>query len=284
MKQATWAALILAAGIFSTRAAGTPDAENGRQLFTKVCATCHGTDGEGRVVGGQPFPTIAGLPSWYVEQQLRNFQTDVRGAHGRDSMGLLMRPIARSIESTQMVADVAAYIGKLRRAHPGRTVEDIVIRKQGEALIGRARESSGRAEEITIEVAGGGVVTVSRAEIQKLAKVSLEHGATLYQKVCASCHGQKFEGSLDPAIRAPSQRPLCDWYMLRQLKNFSAGIRGTNPKDAGGAKMVPIAKDVLRDMGASLNLSQEEASASVVAYIFASRDLPEAAPVATAKP
>ena len=271
--------IALMASVLSAMAA---EADKGKLLFSKICATCHGGRGEGRTMGGQSFPTIAGLPAWYVELQLQNFRQDVRGAHGGDTLGLLMRPIARSVKSEQAVKDVATYIEQLPRAHPSRTVEEIVILKDGNPLVGVTKPKSD--QEIIVQVAGSGEVTVQKSAIQKLSRVNLEHGATLYKNVCAACHGDKFQGNPDPNIKAPSHKPLGDWYMLKQLQNFSSGVRGTHAKDVGGAKMVPIAKNVLKDMAASLKISQEEASASVVAYIFASREQADASLPVSKKP
>ena len=41
-------------------------------IFQNLCATCHGTKGEGKAE--VKSPSIASLPAWYVERQLENFQ------------------------------------------------------------------------------------------------------------------------------------------------------------------------------------------------------------------
>lgn len=70
------------------------------------------------------------------------------------------------------------------------------------------------------------------------AKGDLKVGATLY-KQCAACHGDKGQGM--KALNAPKIAGQEDWYLIRQIKNFKEGIRGTNPKDVYGAQMRPMA-------------------------------------------
>jgi cytochrome c oxidase subunit II len=83
-------------------------------------------------------------------------------------------------------------------------------------------------------------------------------GKTLYM-LCATCHGQKAEGML--ALNSPRLNTLSDWYMLRQLQNFKAGIRGTHPKDIYGMQMAPMA----------MALADEQAMKDVIAYILSLR-------------
>lgn len=79
-------------------------------------------------------------------------------------------------------------------------------------------------------------------------------GKALYG-TCAACHGQNGEGM--EALNAPKLAGQQDWYLLRQLQNFKAGIRGTNPKDTYGMQMAPMAQ----------TLANDAAMADVVAYI-----------------
>ncbi|MAP94980.1 MAG: hypothetical protein CMK07_08530 [Ponticaulis sp.] len=81
-----------------------------------------------------------------------------------------------------------------------------------------------------------------------------EVGAALYQP-CALCHGQQAEG--DQNMGGPSLTGQDPWYLKLQLENFKSGLRGANPKDQAGARMMPMAR-VLVD---------EQAIDDVVAYI-----------------
>lgn len=73
--------------------------------------------------------------------------------------------------------------------------------------------------------------------------------------VCGSCHGQKAEGIV--AMNAPRLAGQNDWYLVTQLKNYKAGIRGQHPKDVFGKQMAPMANMLTDD--AAIN--------NVVAYI-----------------
>lgn len=79
--------------------------------FTSLCAMCHGLKGEGNQTLGAP--AIAGLPSWYIENQLTKFRTDVRGKHPGDIAGMRMRPMARTIKHEEDVENIAAYVANL---------------------------------------------------------------------------------------------------------------------------------------------------------------------------
>jgi len=91
-------------------------------------------------------------------------------------------------------------------------------------------------------------------------------GKSLYT-TCQACHGAKAEGNI--GMNAPS----LTWhssYLKRQLHNFKAGVRGSDPRDSGGSQM--------RAMAATL--TNETAIDNVVAYI---ESLPNTKTVATLK-
>ena len=71
---------------------------------------------------------------------------------------------------------------------------------------------------------------------------------------CTACHG--VDGSGNESLNAPPIAGQEDWYVLTQLKNFKAGTRGTNAKDATGGTMRAIA----------LTLSDEQ-MADVAAHV-----------------
>ena len=49
-----------------------------------------------------------------------------------------------------------------------------------------------------------------------------------------------------------------DWYMLKQIQNFKAGIRGADPRDETGRRMRPM----------SMVLADEQAMKDVISYIL----------------
>lgn len=91
-------------------ATNPPGLARGRDVYT-TCVPCHGANGGGNHELGAP--AIAGLPQWYIETQLTNFQKAMRGAHPDDREGARMRPMARSLHRKGDVQSVAEYVSKM---------------------------------------------------------------------------------------------------------------------------------------------------------------------------
>lgn len=81
------------------------------QATYPVCATCHGSQGEGIVALNSP--KLSGQESWYLETQLRNFKNGVRGAHEDDVYGKQMAPMAAVLADEAAIRNIAAYISTL---------------------------------------------------------------------------------------------------------------------------------------------------------------------------
>jgi cytochrome c553 len=79
-------------------------------------------------------------------------------------------------------------------------------------------------------------------------------GQVLYAP-CAACHAP--DGSGNAAVFGPPLKHESDWYLLTQLANFRAGVRGAKPGDTSGALMRPM----------SMTLADEQAMKDVIAYI-----------------
>ncbi len=67
----------------------------------------------------------------------------------------------------------------------------------------------------------------------------LKKGAEVFEDVCAMCHGEQGQGGED--FEAPKLAGQFDWYLITQLENFRAGIRGTHADDENGQVMRPMA-------------------------------------------
>ncbi len=72
-------------------------------------------------------------------------------------------------------------------------------------------------------------------------------------ETCIPCHGEFGEGA--QALDAPRLSNQHDWYLVRQLENFKAGIRGSHQNDIYGAQMRIMAQllqteDQVRDVAA----------------------------------
>lgn len=72
----------------------------------------------------------------------------------------------------------------------------------------------------------------------------VERGRRLY-RTCANCHGNDGQGI--QAVNGPPVAGVQDWYLVTQLENFRAGIRGRHPEDLYGNQMVDMAKMLVND-------------------------------------
>lgn len=99
------------------------------------------------------------------------------------------------------------------------------------------------------------LATLRPAPAEPIAGGNVEHGRQLYA-VCSACHGPEARGSAD--LNTPSLAEQDGEYLVRQLENFRAGVRGTHPLDVFGQQMRPIAAATL--------MSRDDA-VDVVAYI-----------------
>lgn len=100
---------IISTTLISSATGAAPDAE---QKFRQVCATCHGSRGEGKLE--LKTPSIASLPNWYVQAQLEKFQQSIRGATDDDISGQQMHAIAATLPP-KMIGALAELVSNLPR-------------------------------------------------------------------------------------------------------------------------------------------------------------------------
>ena len=87
------------------------DVAKGKEIYA-ICAVCHGDDGKGIEV--LSAPRVAGIPDWYLERQVRNFDTGIRGTHSEDIFGRQMGVIQKlMLPNDQAILDVIAFINTL---------------------------------------------------------------------------------------------------------------------------------------------------------------------------
>jgi cytochrome c oxidase subunit 2 len=85
-------------------------AVDGKALFAS-CSACHGNNGEGNPQIGAP--NIAGMDSWYLERQLTNFTTGLRGTAKGDNFGAQMRAAVSVLKTDSDRNTVAKFIASL---------------------------------------------------------------------------------------------------------------------------------------------------------------------------
>jgi cytochrome c553 len=96
----------------------------------RYCTVCHGVELTGnRAVDA---PRLAGLPEWYLTNQMQAFRNGWRGTHPDDVNGMEMRPQAIVLTPGQ-VAQAVAYAASVPSAAPVAPTVDGDIRR-GEAL------------------------------------------------------------------------------------------------------------------------------------------------------
>ena len=85
-------------------------AADGANLFAP-CIACHGSKGDGNP--SLNAPAIAGQDAAYLERQLRNFRSDVRGTHKSDTLGAQMRVFALALGDDAAITKIARFVAGL---------------------------------------------------------------------------------------------------------------------------------------------------------------------------
>jgi cytochrome c oxidase subunit 2 len=107
--------LVIASSAAACGGSPEPGLARGKALFD-TCVPCHGADGGGNQV--LAAPSIAGLPQWYIERQLRKFQAGYRGGSPLDTTGIRMKSMSLSLDLAGDVESVAEYVASMPRPEP----------------------------------------------------------------------------------------------------------------------------------------------------------------------
>jgi cytochrome c oxidase subunit 2 len=87
----------------------------------QLCQQCHADQAQGNSLVNAP--SIAGLPQWYIENQLKKFKAGGRGTHFDDLTGMQMRPMAMSLQSDEQISTIAKYVAELPVQKPAPTLQ-----------------------------------------------------------------------------------------------------------------------------------------------------------------
>lgn len=101
------------------------------------------------------------------------------------------------------------------------------------------------------------IATLPTVEVKTMAEGDLRNGNNVYQGNCGSCHGGQGQGNT--ALNSPRLASLDRTYIIRQYRNFKAGLRGSHPDDRFGKQMKMMAT----------SLSAEKDLYDVIAYLHA---------------
>jgi len=177
-----------------------------------TCIACHGQNAEGMIATNSP--KLSEMRDSYLISQLQKFRSGLRGAKPEDNYGAQMTAMAKVLPDEQAILDVVAFIGTLKSSPVQRT-----------------------------EMEGDPV-----------------KGETHYFELgCLGCHGRQGQGlkgtgdhGARPVYDAPRLAGQHDWYLVRQLKNFKAAVRGYTGDKSGMAmrfEIVDVDKDqMIKDL------------------------------------
>ncbi|MBF7729240.1 c-type cytochrome [Pseudomonas sp. N040] len=112
MRQFLGATLLL--GLTAATSLNAADTAPGKALFEATCVACHGAAGQGNPA--LQAPALAGQQAAYLQRQLLNFRTDLRGTAAGDSGGAQMAPMAKGLADDAAVTAVAEYLASLPAA------------------------------------------------------------------------------------------------------------------------------------------------------------------------
>lgn len=143
---------------------------------------------------------------------------------------------------------VKAQLRKFKKGHRGWHAEDLAGKRM--QPMARAMDTDEKVDLVAAYVASLPPTNPAPA----LEGGNPETGK-IYFATCVQCHGANARGNIDEL--GPPLAGASDWYLLTQLQNFKAGMRGTHPDDVTGAKMRPF----------SMTLPTEQAMKDVIAYI-----------------
>ena len=102
--------LVLGLGLSGCQLGTASEAKRGKELF-QTCVPCHGPAGAGR--REVAAPGIAGMSTWYIQQELHKFVSGARGTNFDDAEGMHMQPMALSLATDEDVKAVSQYVASL---------------------------------------------------------------------------------------------------------------------------------------------------------------------------
>ncbi|WP_175596912.1 c-type cytochrome [Peristeroidobacter soli] len=156
-----------------------------------------------------------------------SYCTVCHGAHGNGNPAI-RAPKISAMEPWYIRRQLEAFRDGVRGTHPddaaGHEMQPVGVRLRDGAAMDAAIEyvSTFKPKAPPITVTGDAA-----------------RGRELYV-TCASCHGSNGEGN--QTVGAPALADRTDWYLVTQLRNYKAGLRGSDQRDTNGAQMRALAQ------------------------------------------
>lgn len=133
-------------------------------------------------------------------------------------------PRLNGMEDWYLRSQMMAFKHGRRGTHP-EDVNGMEMQPQAAAL---------SEHQIEDAVAFVTALPVRTETIEHRVSGNAERGSALYA-TCGACHGP--EGQGNRMLSAPRLAGQSDWYLVRQLEKYRAGVRGYDPADTAGAQM-----------------------------------------------
>ena len=167
------------------------------------------------------------------------------GCHGQNAEGVsaLQAPANAGQDLWYMFRQMNNYRAGIRGVHPNDTF-GAQMRPMALTL----------TDEQAVQDVVAYIGTLDTPDPQATIEGDIEAGKKAYE-TCIPCHGAYGEGI--KTLDAPRLSKQYDWYLVSQLNNFKADIRGTHQNDIYGAQMRIMAQ----------MLETDEQVRNVAAYI-----------------
>lgn len=200
------------------------------------------------LVKGRTFePQIWGWGRESTGEEL--FMQHCVACHGSDAVGDfgLGAPSLRGMENWYAQTQLQKFHAGIRGTH-FKNPRGIAMKSAIQFLETEARP------EMTISHISHYIATLNEKAPEETVEGDIERGEQLYA-TCVTCHGADAQGNQE--LGSPKLTGKQDWYLHKQIMDFRAGARGSDPRDAKSMEMAAFAK----------TLADEEAVRDVVAYI-----------------
>jgi len=171
-----------------------------------------------------------------TEQLGQSLYQQCAACHGVEGQGIeqLNTPAIATQYAWYITRQLSNFSKELRGAH-----EEDVLGKQMVNIAKPLNLSNELAPLSAYIESLPAVKSINQSKIASNAN-SLKNGSRYYQGKCGACHGGQGQGN--KLFNAPKLNILSSKYLLKQMENFSAGIRGTAKEDKFGRQMAMMAK------------------------------------------
>ena len=176
----------------------------------------------------------------------KTFSATCASCHGDRAQGnrALQSPALTALGPAYLQRQLQDFISGRRGSHP----QDI-YGAQMRAAVGPLGSGSG------VNALAAYIESLPAVAPKATVEGDLKRGKDFYTMICGACHGAKAEGNIP--LQSPALAGTDDWYLLRQMQNFRAGIRGGDADDVLGQQMRSMA----------MTLPDEATVRDVIAYI-----------------